>query len=202
MKDTVRQGVVDWTGDNPFIYLKTDLEGDWTSLSLCFRVALSRFGPGRAILVLDQPYQPEARNAVRFCLTDNLPLAQYLIADFVKKFGLFRPSAALLDRMLVVPGATFRTEADGNRQAETATAGGYSIAMIWEGLRDAFAVDVPPDKSQTGIHEMFSVFCPAASARVEVNGKALSGTTVERDFFDRRAQSAALAHSETWVRFG
>ncbi|HRO16204.1 MAG TPA: hypothetical protein PLL33_14430 [Paracoccus sp. (in: a-proteobacteria)] len=47
---------------------------------------------------------------------------------------------------------------------------------------------------------MFSVFQPAGSASVTVDGQVLPGRTVERDFFDRRAQSAALAHSESWIR--
>lgn len=204
MKDTVRQGVMDWTGDNPFVYLKTDPAGDWSSLSLYFRVAASDHGAGHAILVLDRPYEPGAVGAVRLCLTDNAPLARYLIDGFVRKFGLFRPAGQLLDDIPVVAGAVFHTEVSyPARHAEVAevAAEGLRVALIWEGLGQAFAVDVPPEKSQTGIHEMFSVFHPATSARVEVNGTPLPGTTVDRDFFDRRAQSAALAHSETWVRF-
>ena len=51
----IKTGTLDWTGDNPFIYLKTDAEQDWSSLSLYFRIASSDFGSGQAILVLDNP---------------------------------------------------------------------------------------------------------------------------------------------------
>jgi len=203
MLETVRQGEVDWTGDNPFIYLKTDPKGEWSSLSLFFRIALSSHGRGNAILVLERPYEPEANGATRLCITDNRPLAKYLIAEFVKKFGLFRPSAKMLDEIRVIDGASFKTEADyPNRHAELAFnhAQGVEVTMVWEKLGKAFAVDVPPEKSQTTIHEMFSVFQPAAQAHVIVNGKRILGATVERDFFGGRAQSAALAYSETWVR--
>lgn len=204
MLETVRQGTVDWTGDNPFIYLKKTPEGDWSSLSLYFRIALSELGTGKAILVLEEPYTMAAPGAVRLCITDNVPLARYLISDFVKKFGLFRSSGELLDAMHIVGDASFRTETHGTaRHVERATnhALGIDVAMVWEDLGRSFAVDVPPEKSQTTVHEMFSVFQPAARAHVTVCERKLPGTTVERDFFGGRAQSAALAHSETWVRY-
>lgn len=202
MIETVRQGRVDWTGDNPFIYLKEDPATEWTALSLYFRVAASAHGRGHAILVLERPYEPGAKGAHRLCLTDNRALARFLIDGFVKKFALFRPASALLDGLEIVMGADFRTEADhpAIHTERASTAGGRSIAMTWERLGPPFAVDVPPEKSQTAAHEMFSVFQPAAGAHVAVGGKRIAGTTVERDFFGGRAQSAALAFSETWVR--
>jgi hypothetical protein len=204
MLKTVRPGAVDWTGDNPFIYLKEDaFASEWSSLSLYFRIALSPHGHGRAIVVLEQPYVVDAPNATRLCVTDNAPLARYLLGHFVKKFGLFRPCAALIDALPIVDGARFETRVDGSdSHSELATHAGHGVSasMTWQGLGAAFAVDVPPDLTQTGIHEMFSVFQPARTAFVTVNGARLAGQTVERDFFGGRAQSAALAHSETWVK--
>lgn len=201
MQSSVRAGEVDWTGDNPFIYLKTDPgAADWSSLSLYFRVALSPHGSGQAMLVLERPYEPTAADCTRLCLTDNAALARYLLEGFVKKFALFRPCAALIDDLEVVDGACFESElgADGSH-TERARRDDLSASMTWQVLDRAFAVDVPPGETQTGVHEMFSVFQPAGAALVSVNGRRLAGQTVERDFFGGRAQSAALAHSETWV---
>jgi hypothetical protein len=204
MQSSVRAGDVDWTGDNPFIYLKTDpASADWSSLSLYFRVALSPHGSGQAMLVLERPYEPAASGCARLCLTDNAPMARYLLQGFVKKFALFRPSAALIDSLEVIDGAHFETRVHGDEaHVESASHGGRgaSASMTWQALGRAFAVDVPPGETQTGVHEMFSVFRPAGAACVDVNGRRLPGRTVERDFFGGRAQSAALAHSETWVR--
>ncbi|WP_137389022.1 NAD-dependent dehydratase [Rhodoligotrophos defluvii] len=201
MTDTVRNGVVDWTGDNPYIYLKEDPAGDWSSLCLFFRIVASRFGRGHAILILENPYTGEDPGAIRLCLTDNEPLSRFLLDDFVRKFGLFRQAVAL-DKMVLVTDARFTTEAEyPTFLCEKATHAGGEAILCWEGLGEPFAVDVPPERSQTGRHEMFSVFQPASSAWASVNGKRVRGNTVERDFFDRRVQSAALAHSETWVRF-
>jgi len=203
MQDTVRPGDVDWTGDNPFIYLKNDPPAtDWSSLSLYFRIALSPHGGGHAMLVLERPYE-SASNVARLCLTDNAPMARYLLAGFVRKFALFRPCALLIDSLEIIDGARFETQVRGDEShAETAHVAdrGLTASMTWQHLCRPFAVDVPPTQTQTGVHEMFSVFQPSGAAFVSVNGRRLSGNTVERDFFGGRAQSAALAYSETWVR--
>lgn len=199
--DYVRKGKVDWTGDNPPIYLKTDPAGSRSTLSLFFRVNGSDHGRGTKMLVLQDPYGETVGPSARLCVTDNVPLAQYLLDDFVRKFVLFRPATKALDALRIISGAQFSTLADYPRHVtEVADFGGRRVAMRWNDLQDMFAVAQPPAHSATGIHEMFSVFQPAGSAAVLVDGVALPGQTVERDFFDRRTQSAALAHSESWIR--
>ncbi|MBU2965840.1 NAD-dependent dehydratase [Amphritea sp. 2_MG-2023] len=200
--NSIRTGKVDWTGDNPFIYLKTDSEGDWSSLSLYFRIAASDYGRGEVILVLENPYQKEDGSAVRKCLTDNLELAQYLVENFVRRFGLFRAAVAL-DNLEYIADACFKTETDYPKQQACiahSESTGTTLSMIWKDLAEPFAVALPPEETQTGEHEMFAIFQPAGAAQVEVNGTPLPGTTVERDFLNRIAQSAALANSESWVR--
>lgn len=202
MITTVRPGAVDWTGDNPFIYLKTDPAGDWSALALYFRIGLSPHGVGQAMLVLEAPYEPERTDANRFVLTDNLHMTRYLIESFVKRFGLFRPCSQLLSDLRIVDDVTFSSHDEGKGlhiQRAVSAQAGLSAEMHWEGLQRPFMAAVPPDKTQTGIHEMYSVFQPAGSGWVSVNGNRLAGTTVERDFFGMRAASAALAFSETWV---
>jgi hypothetical protein len=201
MIDTVNPGAVDWTGDNPFIYLKTDPAGDYSCLALYFRVALSDYGPGQAMLVLESPYRPKEARARRVCLTNNAPLARYLIDGFVKHFALFRPCAALLDELTVMSGAAFTMEdPDGSTHIERVhISDGRSLRMRWEQLGQPFMADVPASSTQTGVHEMFTVFQPAGAAVIEIDGQRVPGCTVERDFFGKRAQSAALAYSETWV---
>ncbi|MFB7223248.1 hypothetical protein [Streptomyces sp. NPDC056227] len=210
MADVVRPGKVDWTGDNPFIYLKTDPAGDWSALSLFFRVTASDFGPGSLVLTIEDPYDKRAEGAdvpapVRLALTDNEPLARFLIDGFVRRFVLFRPATAALDALELVGGAAFTTQGDGatmHTESARAEERGLSLAMTWEDLGTPFAVDVPGPQSGTGQHEMFSVFRTAGAAHVTVNDAVLPGSTVERDFLNGPAQSAALALSETWVRDG
>ncbi len=199
--DYVRTGKVDWTGDNPPIYLKTEPDGDWSTLALFFRINASDLGRGHMTLVLEDPYSRGVGSPVRLCVTDNAPLARYLIDGFVRKFGLFRPAGGAIDALEITEGAMFSVDADYPRHlTEVAEFGGHRVEMRWNGLQEMFAVAQPPRDSQTGAHEMFSVFQPASSASITLDGRRLPGSTVERDFFDRRAQSAALAFSESWIR--
>ncbi len=197
---SIKPGKVDWTGDNPFVYLKTDPNGDWSSLSVYFRIASSDYGPGHATLVLEDPYRVTSAGATRLLLTDNLPLAQFLVSDFVRHFGLFRAAVAL-DEMQYIEGATFQTENHYPRQViEHAQAGAHRISLVWTDLQAGIAVDLTAAETQTQRHDMMCVFHPALSAQVLVNGVALPGQTIERDFQGQRAQSASLANSETWVQ--
>lgn len=199
MLETVRPGIVDWTGDNPFLYLKEDPAGDWSSLSLFFRITASDHGVGHLALVVEDPYGAADSGAVRVGLTDNVPLARFLLEEFVAKFVLFRPCTHL-PALELIDGAVFETARGASDWVETARAGDRSIELSWTGLGTPFAVDVQAPDSGTGAHEMFSVFRIASSAAVTVDGRRLPGATVERDFLNGPSQSAAMALSETWVR--
>ncbi|WP_228125886.1 NAD-dependent dehydratase [Alcaligenes faecalis] len=199
----IKTGTLDWTGDNPFIYLKTDPEQDWSSLSLYFRIASSAYGSGQAILVLDKPYEDGQDSDARLLITDNKPLAEYLVQDFVRHFGLFRKAVAL-DKLQVLDDGVFQTV---NRFPElvsesvTSASAGLTVELQWHHMtQPAICVDLPQSQTQTQKHEMMCVFHPAQQARVLINGTALPGNTIERDFNGSRAQSASLANSETWVR--
>ena len=57
----VNPGVVAWAGDNPGIYLKETAEGDWTGLAVYFRIVYSPQGRGRAMVVLADWIDANAR---------------------------------------------------------------------------------------------------------------------------------------------
>lgn len=198
---SIKPGKVEWTGDNPFIYLKTDPTGDWSTLALYFRIATSDYGRGHAILVLENPYEKEDANATRILLTDNLALSHYLVDNFVRHFGLFRKATAL-DTVKYIDDAVFSTNAEYPQKIiESAISASTKtkVELVWNDLQQAIAVDLPASETQTNKHEMMCVFQPALSAQILVNGVAIPGKTVERDFMGTRAQSASLANSETWV---
>ncbi|CAM5210888.1 hypothetical protein OURE66S_02665 [Oligella ureolytica] len=199
----VKTGKVDWTGDNPFIYLKKDVDGDFSSLSVYFRIASSDYGPGKAILVLDNPYEEDAANQLRLLVTDNKELSEFLVDNFVRFFGLFRKAVAL-DHLKVITDGVFTTTNEFPKrvvEAVRSESEDLDIELHWDDLsQTAIAVDLAAHETQTKKHEMMAVFYPAQSAQVLVNGEPLEGQTIERDFNGARAQSAALANSETWVR--
>ena len=199
----VNPGLVEWSGDNPGIYLKHDADGPFTVLALFFRVVVSPHGRGTAMLVLGDPDVargwPDARN---LCITDNQSLARYLIDEFVVNMPTFRGKPALpLARFLPLTAA--RTV--GNTEshyAEVVESDALVAEMAWQNIGAPCAVEVNKAQSATGTHEMVSIFMEARSAQVTLGGQALGGQVTNRQLFGHTISSAFLAFSETWVRPG
>lgn len=197
----VNPGTVEWTGENPGIYLKESPDSDWTTLGIFFRVALSPHGRGHTMIVLERPDlaagYPEVAN---LCLTDNDALTQYLVENFMAKFPTFKGKAGLTS-MSRLPLTSVNTGGDMKiSYSETAIGDGVEIAMTWKHLGEPFAAEVTKDKSATGEHEMYSVFFEAGDAFISVNGRTLAGHVASRQFFGRTMSTAFLAVSETWVK--
>ena len=90
MADTlVFPGKVEWSGENPGISLKETPDGPFVALASFFRVVLSPHGRGHALVLFRSPHEatPPADRS-NLCLTDNEPLARWLIAEFLSHFGL------------------------------------------------------------------------------------------------------------------
>lgn len=197
-------GKVEWSGDNPGIYLKEDADGDWSSLGIFFRVTLSPHGAGTTMIVLEKPHDalglPEANN---ICLTDNRALTRYLIDDYMSKFPSFRGSKGL--------GAMTYRNIDEARlsgdlresRTETVRSGhDLEVSMTWSQLGEPFAAEVAVEASATGEHEMYSVFIEAKCAEISVNGNSFSGSVASRIFLGKQMSTAFLAISETWLTPG
>jgi len=194
-------GAVDWSGDNPGIYLKDSADGPFLSLMVWFRIALSSYGKGHALLLFEDPTRavawPEVAN---FCISDNEPLARYLVENFCKKFGVFREAKGF-SALRYLPMQKHTASGDNvTSSAVSATAEGLQVELIWDKLGKPFAADVLPDQSATGVHEMYSVFVESADASITVNGRKLRGRPFPRPFMGRTASSAFLAFSETWLK--
>ncbi len=191
-------GTVEWSGENPGISLKTDPDGAFTSLASFFRVVLSPHGRGHALVLLQSPQEADAPGNV--CLTDNEPLARYLVAEFVAKFGAWRglPGLAGL-RYRKLDGVT--TEGDaGSTYSEVVKAGDMTVKLTWAGLGKPFCFALRPENSATGQHHMPSLFVGCETATITVNGQALPGKPIPREVAGQRISTAMLAFSETWIR--
>lgn len=191
---------VDWSGDNPGIYLKDAPDAPFRSLCVWFRIALSPFGAGHALVLFEDPRRsggwPEVAN---FCITDHPTLAHWLVDGYCRRFGVFRDAAAF-DSLEYLTMSSLKTSGDNRAFAEVAVAGaGIEVVLHWAKLGQPFAADVAPELSATGRHRMLSVFVESEDARITVNGRRLAGTAMPRPFLGRTASSAFLAFSETWI---
>jgi hypothetical protein len=194
-------GTVDWSGENPGMYLKETPEGPFVTLVSFFRVVLSPHGRGHALVLLEAPFLDQSHaEALNVCVTDNEPMAQWLAADFVAHFGAFRGVPAL-GSMRYLPLTGVATSGDQRAShVEWVRGEGIEATLAWEALGEPFLVRLPVDRSATGRHEMWSLFVDAGRVSATVNGRRLRGQPVPRDFVGRRSSTAFLAFSETWVR--
>ena len=197
----VNPGQVEWSGENPGIYLKNDPAGDWSALGVFFRVVFSPHGRGHTMIVLDQPDAntgfPESHN---LCITDNRDLTQYLIEEFLSKFPSFSGKPALEGMTHLTLDKVFN---DGDMKTiyrEVVCSGDTEVEMKWQYLGEPFAVEVGPEDSATKQHDMYSVFLEAVDASISVNGRKFSGQVADRQFFGKTMSTAFLALSEIWVK--
>jgi hypothetical protein len=168
-----------------------------------FRIVYSSHGMGHGIVVLDEPEAerglPAARN---FCISDNEPLARFLVGEFFSKFASFRVSPGIKAvAYLPLTDVSWRGDTR-SRYSEVVRSSEYEVVATWKQLGQPYAVDMPPEKGPTGLHEMYSLFIDAQKASVTVNGTPLRGKVVTRDFAGTKKSTAFLAFSESWMRTG
>jgi len=196
----INPNVVDWSGENPGITLKSGPNGETTCLVSFFRVVVSPHGPGHAAFVLTDPLLKGAKDAQNACYTDNEPLARYLQDKFIQYFGTWKGIPAL-DGLPIRAATSFVHEGDHlTAWTERVTGDGVDLAFTWSGLQEPFVVEYLKEQSATGAHEMFSLFVPARGAEVVANGVRGAGVVDVRDQFGKQSSTAFLAFSETWVK--
>jgi len=199
---SARVGNVDWSGENPGMYLKGSESGPFITLVSFFRVVTSPHGRGHAAFLLLDPHgEGKGSNRPNVCLTDNEPLAEYLAAGFVSSFGAFRDAKGLRS-VRYQPGWDFMTGGDGRTyHAEWFRSAIGQVHLQWNDLSESFLVDLKPEQSATGKHRMVSLFFDARAVSARINGKPVAGKPVPREFVGRRDSSTAfLAFSESWIK--
>lgn len=192
---------VEWSGENPGIYLRMEENGPFTCLVSFFRVVYSPHGPGHSLVILTDPSQKGERpGQVNACYTDNADLARYLNREFLAHFGAFKGTPNL-EGLPVRPAGSFAHSGDSRRAwTETIRGDGIDISLTWADLQEPFLVQFGPELAPTGQHHLYSVFIPATRAEVVVNGVRSEGRVFPRDMGGRRSTMAFLAFSESWLR--
>lgn len=195
-------GRVDWSGENPGIYLKQNsTQGHYDTLALFFRVVLSPYGRGHAALILGAPDQaqgwPQAPNLI---MTDNQRMMRWIVDGWVTKMPTFIGKAGLDAMSWLDCDSVEKRPGDlRSRYSETLRGSGVTVEMIWQEMGPPLPVEVTKENSATKEHEMYSVFLEAKAAQVVINGTLLPGQVASRQFFGRTMSTAFLAFSETWV---
>lgn len=194
-------GTVEWSGENPGISLKEATDGPFTTLASFFRVVVSPYGRGHALVLLLSPQDASPPgDRANVCLTDNEPLARWLVSDYVSHFGAWRGLPGL---QALQYRRLDSVNSDGDaitRYAETVTASDLEVKLEWSGLGKPFCFALAPAQSATGRHHMPSLFVGCQTATATVNGQRRPGAPVPREIAGQRISTAMLAFSETWIR--
>lgn len=197
----VNPGSIEWSGENPGIYLKSETSDNYSTLALFFRIVLSPHGRGIGAIILGEPEADDGfPNVPNLCITNNRSMMEYLIEGFVSKFPTFVGKLGL-------KGMSWHDVVTASRNNKTLPYS-YSeelfsesvrIQLIWKHLQTPMAVEVGPDSSATKLHDMYAVFLEAGDAAISINDKKLNGNVADRQFFGKKMSTAFLAFSETWV---
>jgi hypothetical protein len=199
---SINPGRVDWSGENPGIYLKhKESDEAYCVLSLFFRIVMSPYGRGNAAIVLGAPDVAKGwPDETNFIITDNQRMMRWIVDGWVSKMPLFIGKAGLQHMSWLNLDSVHKTPGDLKTEyRETLRGSGVSLEMIWQDMGSPIPVELTVENSATKEHEMYSVFLEAESAIVKVNGTSLPGKVQSRQFFGRTMSTAFLAFSETWV---
>lgn len=201
-RHTANPREVDWSGENPGMYLKAAADGPYVALVSFFRVVLSPHGRGHAaFLVLDPNGDGSDPDRPNVCATDNEPMAAYLRDGFVRHFLAFRGTTGL-DSTRMIPGWDFVAGGDGRTQhTEWFRCGLGQVQLTWKDWGGKYEVELTDGKAVTGKHEMFSTFVDVRGVEGYINGKSIPGRPFPRAFAGRDDSSTAfLAFCETWLK--
>jgi hypothetical protein len=184
------------------MYLKEREDGPFTALISFFRVVLSPHGRGHAVVVVSDPEAPsQEAGRVNAVYADNPDLARYLVDEFVRHFGSFKPVPGIAD-LPIKRAWNFRASGDpARRYVELAESEDGPINLSWsDPIGEPFVVEYMPEQSATGKHEMFSLFVPCRGAEARVGNVVVAGKPAARDQFGTPSSTAFLAFSETWLQ--
>ena len=193
-------GSVDWTGENPGILLKDGPDGPFTAMALFFRIVYSPVGWGHALLLFEDPNSerslPDVHNVM---MTDNEPLARYLMDSFIGKLAVFAEAPAF-KALQYVPIDNVRSDGDPrSRYEETVSGGGINVRLLWEELGEPKALELPPSLTGPKDREMFTLLIESRKASIIVNGETLKGELGTRVQAGLETTTAFLYFAETWI---
>ncbi len=201
MRTSINPGKVEWSGENPGIYLKENADGNYSTLGLFFRIVLSPYGSGTGAIILGDPDTPSGWPHVpNFIIADNQRLFIWLIEDWVRKMPTFVGRVGLENMTWIdLLGSTKYPTDLKSKYTETLMGKDVEVQMIWKDLGSPLPVELTKANSVTKAHEMYAVFLEAQEAQIMVNNTPLKGSVASRQFFGKTMSTAFLALSETWV---
>lgn len=193
VQDGVKIGKVFVTGENPVIRLLDKPDGAPLVVASFWRIIWSPVGPGHVCYVTTG--DGKSPGDLRIALVDNQKLFDFLTNDML---GTYDKSYAA--RPFKTIAATFSTSGNALTEwKETCKSDQYTVELAWRDFYPPFQLDTPTGGARNPFG-VASLFMPAKSADVTINGKKASGNVYPQMRGPAQSSTAFLAFSESWIK--
>src|SRR5262245_29901683 len=200
VQDGVKLGKVYVTGENPGIRLLDKQDGMALTTVSYWRIVWSSAGPGHVCYITTG--DGKSPSDLRIALTDNRKLYDLLTQQIM---GVLDTSIS--SRPFTVMNATFNDPGQGTftdaGEMKERTVGAksdkYNVTLTWRDFYEPFQLDTPVANGRNPFG-VTSLFIPAKSADVIINGKKAMGNVYPQRRGPAQSSSAFLAFSESWVK--
>jgi hypothetical protein len=201
VQDGVKLGKVYVTGENPGIRLLDKENGTVLTAVSYWRIIWSPVGPGHICYVTTG--DGKSPGELRVAFVDNRKLYEFLTQQIMTILD-----GSISQRPFTVVQATFSDPGQGTfsdsgdvmkERGVTFKSDKYTVALVWRDFYEPFQIDTPVagGRNPFGIT---SLFIPAKSADVIINGKKAPGNVYAQKRGPAQSSSAFLAFSESWVK--
>lgn len=193
VQDGVKIGKVFVSGENPVIRLLDKPNGTPLAVASFWRIIWSPVGAGHVCYVTTG--DGKSPGDLRVALVDNQKLFDYLTTDILGTYD-----KSYLERPFKTIQATFSKSGDALTDwKEVCRSEQYTVELVWRDFYPAFQLDTPTGGPRNPFG-LTSLFIPAKSADLIVNGKKISGNVYPQMLGPAQGSSAFLAFSETWLK--
>ena len=201
IQDGIKLGKVYLTGENPGIRL-LDKEGGKVLTAVSYwRIIWSPVGAGHICFVTTG--DGKSPGDLRVAFVDNPKLHDFLSQQVTGTFD-----ASIAERPFTVVQSNFTDPGQGTfsdsgdtmtERRVTFTSDKYTVALVWRDFYEPFQLDTPVGGGRNPFG-VTSLFIPAKSADVVINGKKANGNVYPQKRGPVQSSSAFLAFSESWVK--
>ena len=177
------------TGENQYMRLHASEQGPMTTRCSHWRVLFSPAGSGHALFLRSDVTDDEVR-----IYTDHVEVARWLQQEILT-------TGEFSDRTIPTKTARFSRLGDTHTYwTETIETAEEHLLLTWTDFIEPFVINVPVGSTPERPLGWSSVFVPARSVRLSLNGRMATGKAFPEMRGERQSSTAGLALSETWVR--
>src|ERR1051326_7960678 len=201
VQDGIKLGKVYVTGENPVIRLLDKEDGQILTNASYWRIVWSPAGPGHVAYVTTG--DGKASGDLRMAFTDNRKLYDFLtreIMSVLDKTIPQRPFTVVEAKFDDQGQGTFSDSGDTMKERKVSLKSTqYKVDLVWRDFYSPFQLDTPVGGAQNPFG-VTSLFIPAKSADVMINGKKMAGNVYPQKRGPAQSSSAFLAFSESWIK--